>query len=77
MQGRREFTEEISREGLRPEILHAAERSFRIAKDEKTSVSMYISEKSGLTEEIKIKENVPEESESISRPRRGNGFRFR
>lgn len=33
--GRRQFTEEIAREGLRPEILRAAERSFRIDTSER------------------------------------------
>lgn len=35
VEGRRAFTEEISSEGLREEILYAAERSFRIDKSEK------------------------------------------
>lgn len=35
--GRREFTEEIASEGLRQEILYAAERSFRIDKSGKKS----------------------------------------
>ena len=39
--GRRKFTEEISSEGLRQEILYAAERSFRIDKSgEKPAVSV-------------------------------------
>ena len=35
VEGRRKFTEEIAKEGLRPEIIRAAERSFRIAPTEK------------------------------------------
>jgi phosphoenolpyruvate carboxykinase (ATP) len=39
--GRKKFTEEISDEGLRREVLYAAERSFRIDKSEKrTKVSV-------------------------------------
>ena len=41
VEGRREFTEEITQEGLRSEILSAAERSFRIDKPkEKTRVQV-------------------------------------
>ncbi len=35
VKGRREFTEEVAKEGLKPEIIRAAERSFRIDTTEK------------------------------------------
>ena len=39
--GRRKYTEEIAAEGLRDEVLYAAERSYRIDKSKKeTSVSV-------------------------------------
>ncbi len=37
VQGRRAYTEEIAQEGLRDEILYAAERSFRIEKSDQSS----------------------------------------
>lgn len=44
VEGRRKFTEEVAEEGLRNEILYAAERSFRIDKSEKKS-KVFIGEK--------------------------------
>jgi phosphoenolpyruvate carboxykinase (ATP) len=77
VQGRRDFTEEIAREGLRQEVLHAAERSFRIAKDAKTKVSMHISEGPDSGSNKDMDDSRFENAESISRPRRNSGFRFR
>jgi phosphoenolpyruvate carboxykinase (ATP) len=68
VEGRREFTEEIASEGLRQEILYAAERSFRI-------------DKSGEREKAEAPESPAEEErpfyhwESKSRPRRGGFWR--
>ena len=68
VEGRRKFTEEIATEGLRQEILYAAERSFRI-------------DKSGEREKAEAPESPAEEEkpfyywESKSRPRRGGFWR--
>lgn len=68
VEGRRKFTEEIASEGLRQEILYAAERSFRI-------------DKSGEREKAGVPEGPAEEErpfyywESKSRPRRGGYWR--
>jgi len=68
VEGRRKFTEEIASEGLRQEILYAAERSFRI-------------DKSGGREKAEVPESPVEEErpfyywESKSRPRRGGFWR--
>jgi phosphoenolpyruvate carboxykinase (ATP) len=68
--GRREFTEEVSSEGLRQEIIYAAERSFRIdrsGKQEKEPAA-----------EIPAEEEKPITfSESKSRPRRERFWRSR
>jgi phosphoenolpyruvate carboxykinase (ATP) len=69
VKGRRKFTEEISREGLNPEILKYAERSFRISpeiKEEKSfSVSTYVPD-------VKDK-HAPYYWEPKSRPKRDFG----
>ena len=68
VEGRRKYTEEIASEGLRQEILYAAERSFRI-------------DKSGEREKAEVPESPAEEErpfyywESKSRPRRGGFWR--
>jgi phosphoenolpyruvate carboxykinase (ATP) len=82
VQGRREFTEEITKEGLRSEVLHAAERAFRIAKDTKTIVSMFTTEKAGSvptksTQDEQITINNLTDIQIKTRPRRTVGFRFR
>ena len=70
VEGRREFTEEVAVEGLRKEIIYAAERSFNIDKNEKK-------------EKISVPESPPSEEkpfyywESKSRPRRGGFWRTR
>jgi phosphoenolpyruvate carboxykinase (ATP) len=68
--GRREFTEEVSSEGLRQEIIYAAERSFRIDRSEK--------EEKEAAAEIPAEEEKPIAlSESKSRPRRERFWRSR
>lgn len=42
VQGRRKFTEGVAEEGLLPEIARAAEESYRIAPERKTSVSLSV-----------------------------------
>jgi len=72
VEGRREFTEEISQEGLRSEILNAAERSFRIdSPGEKTSVQVPGAEDKGRKED-KEEQTTPVTYnwETKSRPRR-------
>jgi len=70
VEGRRKFTEEVSEEGLRNEVLYAAERSFRIDKStKKTSIS--VSEMGSAGEEIFSYR------ESKSRPRRAGFWRNR
>jgi phosphoenolpyruvate carboxykinase (ATP) len=71
VQGRREYTEEIAEEGLRDEILYAAERSFRI-------------DKSGQKQKIVVPGKEGEEDEPVapvqefkSRPRRDRFSRIR
>jgi phosphoenolpyruvate carboxykinase (ATP) len=64
--GRRRFTEEMSSEGLRQEILYAADRSFRIDKSE-IKAEVFVPE--GPVSEEKLFSNW----ESKSRPRR-DGF---
>lgn len=66
---RRQFTEEVANEGLREEILYAAERSFRIDKEERK-------------EKVSVPEGPEEEKpfyywESKSRPPRGGFWRSR
>ena len=65
--GRRKYTEEIAAEGLRDEVLYAAERSYRIDKSKKeTSVSV------PDMPEVEATRLTPQEFKS--RPRR-DGFR--
>lgn len=66
--GRRKFTEEVSSEGLREEILYAAERSFRIDKSEKK-------EKAPVLESPAAEEKPITFRESKSRPRRERFWR--
>jgi phosphoenolpyruvate carboxykinase (ATP) len=68
--GRRKFTEEVSSEGLREEILYAAERSFRIDKSEKE-------EKEPAPESPDVEEKPLIIRESKSRPRRERFWRSR
>jgi phosphoenolpyruvate carboxykinase (ATP) len=68
--GRRKFTEEVSSEGLREEILYATERSFRIDKSEKE-------EKEPAPESADAEEKPVIIRESKSRPRRERFWRSR
>ena len=70
VEGRREFTQEIAEEGLRTEVLNAAEHTFRIDKSrEKTSIRV-----PGSTEDAEDKEEqippITYNWETKSRPRR-------
>lgn len=70
VEGRRKFTEEVATEGLRPEILYAAERSFRIDKKEKK-------ERIAVSGAPASEEKPFYHWESKSRPRRGGFGRSR
>ena len=70
VEGRREYTEEIASEGLRDEILRAADRSFHISKGEKR-----ISVPGG--EEEETGEPDYPSWDSKSRPRRDRFYRSR
>lgn len=68
--GRRKFTEEVSSERLREEILYAAERSFRIDKSEKKETAAVLESPAAEEKTIIIRE-------SKSRPRRERFWRSR
>jgi len=68
--GRRAFTEEVAEEGLRPEIIYSAERSFRIDKSESRV-------KVGLDAETKEEEISSGTWETKTRPRRDRFNRTR
>ncbi len=71
--GRRQFTEEVAKEGLRDEVLWAAERSFRIDKSEERS-------KVYLNKEGWEKSEPEKEKKSFipkTRPKRGGFWRSR
>lgn len=70
VEGRREFTDEVASEGLRKEIIYAAERSFSIDKKEKK-------EKTSVSESPPSEEKPFYYWESKSRPRRGGFWRSR
>lgn len=68
--GRKAFTEEIASEGLRDEIIYAAERSYRIDKSGR-STQVFV------PEDTETETKAPEIPESKSRPRRGGFWRSR
>jgi phosphoenolpyruvate carboxykinase (ATP) len=65
--GRRKYTEEIAREGLDPDIIEAAERSFQIADAGKSFVSF-----AGTGG----KAGAPAAREPVRRPTRRTGWRY-
>jgi phosphoenolpyruvate carboxykinase (ATP) len=68
--GRKAFTEEIAKEGLRDEVIYAAERSYRI---DKSGRSIQVS----VPEDTEAETKIPEIPEFKSRPRRGGFWRSR
>jgi len=74
VEGRRKFTEEIAGEGLRQEILYAAERSFQIDKSEKKA-KVSVSEIPEREQEFVEKSVFNQESKT--RPRRERIWRGR
>jgi phosphoenolpyruvate carboxykinase (ATP) len=76
IQGRRAFLEEIAKEGLRPEIVAAAERSFRAMGDttvRKTGGSM-VSMHAPSAPEPRV---VVKHDEPVARPRKPGVWRWR
>ena len=73
IEGRRKFTEEIAAEGLKPEILRAAEKAFRIERTiEQPKISVPSSV--GSKEEEKV---IWQPSAAPVRPRRPGSWRWR
>jgi phosphoenolpyruvate carboxykinase (ATP) len=70
VEGRKAYTEEIASEGLREEILYAAERSYRIDKSGRST-------KTFVPEGPEPEAKAPEIPEFKSRPRRGRFSRSR
>lgn len=70
VEGRKAFTEEIANEGLRHEVLSAAERSYRIDKSRKSTTAP-------LPDIPEAQEKIQEIPEFKSRPRRGGFWRSR
>ncbi len=74
VEGRRKFTEEIAEEGLRQEVLYAAERSFQIDRSEKKA---RISVPETPEREQEVHEKPVFHTESKTRPRRERIWRGR
>ena len=70
VEGRKVYTEEIASEGLRDEILYAAERSYRIDKSGR-STQVFV------PDALEAEAKTPEIPEFKSRPRRGGFWRSR
>jgi phosphoenolpyruvate carboxykinase (ATP) len=73
--GRRKFTDEIAAEGLKPEILEAAERSFQIAKDDRKLAAVQQQQAEAYDEPDEWIDTG--EYESRSRLPRDRGWRWR
>ncbi|MBD3413180.1 MAG: phosphoenolpyruvate carboxykinase (ATP) [Candidatus Aminicenantes bacterium] len=71
VQGRREFTQQVAEEGLRDEVIWAAERSFRIDKKGKKS-QVYLDKEAENQEQTEKKKK---RFESKTRPKRGGFWR--
>ncbi len=75
IQGRRAFLEEVSREGLRPEIVAAAERSFRAMGD---TMKRIVAVPSSLSSTAAVEPRVVVRTEEpVSRPRKPGVWRWR
>ncbi len=68
IEGRKRFTEEIAAEGLKPEILRAAERAFQI-EHQFAPTSVFVSGQTTMAAEVK--------PSTITRPRRPSVWRWR
>jgi phosphoenolpyruvate carboxykinase (ATP) len=78
-EGRKKFTEEIAEEGLKPEVLKAAEESFKLIKGKRPKVKGVPTETTEAKEAEELEEELaaPLPLESKSRPRRPNRGRYR
>jgi phosphoenolpyruvate carboxykinase (ATP) len=74
VEGRKKYTEEIASEGLRQEILYAAERSFRIDRSEKKA-KVFVP--GNEEQELEIEESSALLTRSKTRPRRDRFWRGR
>ncbi len=75
MEGRKKFTAEISEEGLKPEIIRAAEETFKLFKGKPSKAEEITIEATEPAEEEELA--VPLPVESKSRPRRPYRGRYR
>jgi phosphoenolpyruvate carboxykinase (ATP) len=73
VQGRRKFTEEIAREGLKQEIIRSAEKAFTIEPGFKKTFPVGVTSKTSPTEPVVIVRS----EEPISRPRKPGSWRWR
>jgi phosphoenolpyruvate carboxykinase (ATP) len=78
-EGRKQFTGEIAEEGLKPEVLKAAEESFKLIKGRRPKVKGVPTEttETAEAEELEGELAAPLPLESKSRPRRPNRGRYR
>jgi len=74
VEGRRKYTQEIASEGLRQEVIQAAEKSFVIS--DKVSKGILTSKASQDEPEPEQHKPVPGRLSSIARPKRGSGWRY-
>ena len=72
--GRREFTEDIAREGLKPEIVRAVEKAFRIDPSQKKVFSVPFAAKG---EPAGAPVVIVKTEEPVARPRRPGSWRWR
>ena len=71
--GRKKYTDEIASEGLNPEIIRAAEKSFRIDPTRKKTFGFAVPE-TGKKEQPVV---IVKSEEPVSRPRRPGSWRWR
>lgn len=77
IKGRRAFLEEVAREGLKPEILAAAERSFRAMGDRMRSESRVLVPSAGLAASQQQPRVIIKTDEPVNRPRKPGVWRWR
>ncbi len=76
VEGRRAFTQQVAEEGLRDEVLWAAERSFRIDKSEQKS-KVYLDKEAAEGKQESEQEKEKKSFEPKTRPKRGGFWRHR
>jgi len=78
IQGRRAFLEEITKEGLKPEIILATERSFRAMGDKSHSISPAMTPSTGVVHGVSSEPRIIiQREEPITRPRKPGVWRWR